>query len=235
MCGEWPGRGGETRMPVTSSTVLGTLALAVIAVTVLWRWFGPVIVLSAMGVAWVGQLLTGARFARGGLWLHSKDHSWFLFAKDQGWWLSRFFVALIVLPTPSVIGLLLARGVDIGWSSHTVIVVLIILVGLLALGHANWQTLLLITAVCGLLAVFLVSAGVRAQVGAIIGFSWFFLLGGLRLNIEEAGRKHSQGAPSFPGALQRLTDVPGLVWMLGFLLIAVASTITGSRWLLAMT
>lgn len=215
-----------------SSTVLGTLGLAIIAVTVLWRYFAPIITLAALGVFWAGQVLTGARFRRGGLWIHSKDYDWFFFPKDSGWWLSRFFVALIVLPAPSILGLLLARGVVVGWDARTVLIVLTILIGLLALGHGNWQTLLLITAVCTTLIVILVQGSPRAHLGAVIAISWLFLLGGFRLNIEESGRKHWHGADSFPGALQRLTDIPGLVWMLGFLLLALAAMIAGSRWLL---
>src|SRR4051794_4262685 len=101
-------------MAVNASTVaLGTLGLAAIAVTVMWQFFRPVVILPALGLFWTAQIMTGARFARG-FWLHCKDYDWFFFSQDKGCWLSRLFAAFIVLSTPSIIGLVLARGLGVG-------------------------------------------------------------------------------------------------------------------------
>jgi Peptidase M50B-like len=220
-------------MVTTSTTVLGTLGVAIIVVTVLWRSVGwPVVVLPVIGVSWATQLFTGARFKTLTFWSARGDLRAITFDKDRGWWLSRMLTALISLPAPSVVGLLLARGVVVGWSPRTVLITLLVLFGLLVLGHANWYTLLVITAIGGVLALLVTRAGPQAQLGAVILLAWIFLLGGLRLIIHEAGEKHPSEGGSFPGILQRHTDVPSIVWMLGFLLIAIAATVAGARWLL---
>jgi hypothetical protein len=217
----------------TSPMILGTLGLAIVAVTLLWRFAGPVVALAVMGGYLGTALLTGARFTKGWLWVRAKEfESVSFFSSERGWWPSKVATALAGLPAPSILGLLLARGVDVGWNPRTVLIVLLILLGLLALIHGNWYTLLVIVAVAVGLAVLIYQAGPRAQLGSVVALSWLFLLGGLRYNIEMAGYKHTGTSGSFPGILQRLTDIPGVVWSLGFLFVALSAAIAGSRWLL---
>jgi hypothetical protein len=217
----------------TSTTVLGTLGVAIILVTVLWRSVGwPVVVLPVIGVSWATQLFTGARFKSLTFWSVRAELRAITFDKDGGWWPSRMLTALISLPAPSLIGLVLARGVVVGWSPRTVLITLLVLFGLLVFGHANWYTLLVITAIGGVLGLLVWRAGPAAQLGAVILFAWIFLLGGLRLIIHEAGERHPPDGGSFPGILQRHTDIPSILWMLGFLLVALAATVAGARWLL---
>jgi len=221
-------------MPTTnSSMILGTLGLAIIAVTVLWRFGGPVVALAVLGGYLGTALLTGARFESGWLWVRGRDfESVSFFKSERGWWPSKVVTALAGLPAPSVLGLLLARGVDVGWDSRTVLVVLLVLLGLLALLHGNWYTLLVIAGVAVGLAVLVYQGGAQAQRGSVVALSWLFLLGGLRYNVEMAGYKHTAKSATFPGILARLTDIPAIVWSLGFLLIALSAAIAGSRWLL---
>jgi Peptidase M50B-like len=222
-------------VPVTTSPIiLGTLGLAVIAVTVLWRYFWPVIELSAEGTFRAVLLLTRAGFRGAVVWVRRDTHrlAAVTFNDDYGWWLSRFIAALIAVPTPSLLGLLLARGVQVGWHPATVLAVLLILFGLLVFLHRNWYALLLITGVALTLAVLIWLASPLVQLGAVIALAWFFLLGGLRYAIEWSGFKHTDETGSPPGLLQRLTDIPGVIWMLGFLFIAIAAAIAGARWLL---
>lgn len=222
-------------MPVNASPmVLGTLGLAIIAVTLLWRGLGlPVIALSIFGAFYTGQLLTGARFKTVALWMRArKVESITIFKTDTGWWLSRVTTALLALPTPSMIGLLLARGVDVGWNPRTVLVVLLILLGLLALIHQSWYMLLVIAAAAATVAIVILEGSTQAQLGTVVAAAWLFLLGGLRFTIETAGDPHPQDGNTFAGILQRHTDIPAVLWMLGFLLVALAAAIAGSRWLL---
>jgi hypothetical protein len=221
-------------MTITSSTtILGTLGIAVIAVTVLWRLTRPVVELFIQGGYVLFALLTGARFERGLFWMRTGTERWFgLWSQEAGWWPSKVVTAFAPPTVPSVTGLVLARGVDVGWNARTILITILILVGLLALFHADWYTLLLIVAVAGAVAVFVYQASAPAQLGAVIASAWILLLGGLRANLSAAGYPHSAKSQTFPGILARLTDLPAAAWMLLFLLIALAAAIAGARWLL---
>lgn len=215
-----------------SPLVLGTLGIAVLAVAGFWRWTAQVVRLTR----WAGYELLSrlfrVRLTKPVWWLHGKRVDIFLIPKDRdGWWLARLAVLTIGTVTPSIGGLLLARGVEVGWKPATMLTVVLVVLGLLVLFHGNWYTLLLIAFVAATLAVFVLLGGPAAQLGAVVALSWILLLGGLRLAAESAGRSH-QGALTGPGVLQEETDIPAAVWVLGFLFIALSATIAGARWLL---
>jgi hypothetical protein len=123
---------------------------------------------------------------------------------------------------------------------------------LLAAGHITallWVTIALLAAVLvmirnayGLLTV-LLTAGLclavswlgsaEVQGGFAYLCTWFLLLAGLRPVVELQGKRRRGGAPdSDADQLGRLTGVPGVLWVVLFLVVAVACLLTGGGWLL---
>jgi hypothetical protein len=220
-------------MPVdASTTVLGTLGIAVLLVTVepLWKAVDPVMILVHEGGHIVVGLLTG-NWIRGFI----VDRTWGVtgFTKRL-FWPSAVLVSMAGYLAAPITGLLLARGVLIGWSpSVTLGVLLLVLVGA-ALFHEGWSTLLTIAGAGAVLAVLFYRADPPAQRGAVIALAWILLLGGLRQTFSVSGlsgRQHRLGG-SDQAVLEQLTAVHAHLWSLFFIISAVAALVTSARWLL---
>jgi len=217
-----------------STLVLGTLGFAVLAVsfTPLWTLTRMLVHLVQETGYLIARLLTGTRFETWFFVVPLRRVDLFvLLPMMRGWWPSRVATALSGLPAPSLAGLLLARGVDVGWDPSTMLVGVLVLMGGLVFFHGDWRTLAIILSVAGIAAVFVYVAGPQAQLGAVVALAWLLLLGGLRWNFEMSGHRHS-GESTGPGVLQQLTEVPAVFWVLGFLLVTVGALLAGSRWLL---
>lgn len=221
-------------MPEDASTlILGTFGIAVVAVLLFWRWTFHVVSLTQQAGIAALSLLTGARFGEGFFWARTrKIEAWAWFRGRSGWWPSQFVTLTVGTLTPSIAGLILARGVDVGWNARTVLLVLLVLLGATVLIHGDWFILLLIAFLAGLVAVFVYFGGPAAQLGAVVTLAWILLLGGLRLAAEDAGWKHGKQFTS-PGVLQDMTDIPAAVWVLAFLFLALSAAVAGTRWLIS--
>lgn len=213
-----------------STTALGTLGIAVLAVVIdpLWVRTRRLITLVHETGHAVTALISG-RWIREIVLDHSGGHT--LPAGGKLFWPADVMVTFAGYSAPPIAGLFLALGVDRGWNPATTLgVLLIILVGV-ALFHGNWLGLIVMVTVGLVLAFFLWQTGAAAQVGVLITLAWFLLLGGLRRTIEIAG--HAAPKTSDQARLQELTSVHANAWVAVFLAIALGTLISGARALLA--
>jgi hypothetical protein len=212
-----------------STTVLGTLALAVAAVAAepAWRWTRHLVTLVHEAGHAVLLLLTGHWVKE--IVIHDTGGGGTRTGR-QPFWPVAVATSFVGYVAPPVAGLFLALGVDAGWNPPTVLAVILVLLIGGVLVHGNWWGLLTMTAIGLVAALFLWHAGTAAQVGVLIGLAWFLLLGGFRRTVEVAGRPAAQFSDH--QRLQELTDVPSAIWSFGWLLIAVATLVAGARALL---
>jgi hypothetical protein len=220
-------------MPEDASPMaLGTLALAVLGVLAFWRWTGSIMSIVQFTTAKITAVITGVRkytiaFVRKDARTSLAGYAVF----TEGWWPSKVTVAFVSVPAPSVVGLILARGVEVGWNPRVVLAVLLLLLIVPFVYHANWQSLLFVGAVAAALAVLIYLAGFEAQLGATILLSWILLIGGFRWVIEHAARPDYIDNTAVD-ALEDLTAVHADVWTLFFLFTSLAALVAGARWLL---
>jgi hypothetical protein len=215
--------------------MLGLLGVAVIAVVInpLWRLVRPIVWLASSLGYYLVSRLTGVRFKQWYLFYRYRDWLYFGWVKeDEGWWPAKIVTAAAPSVAPSLAGLLLARSVDRGWPPAKTLTVVLVVVLALALFHTSWYFLFTIAATVALLAITIHLGTRSSQTGAIILLAWILLIGGLRINIEMAGEEDHTDRRTSPGILQTLTDVPAFIWMVFFMLVAIASLVTGARLIL---
>jgi hypothetical protein len=109
---------------------------------------------------------------------------------------------------------------------------LLVLAGLLLLVRNLFGALVLV----GLGAVFVAltyRADPAVQRAAAYTLTWFLLLSGLRDVMVLRSVRRSGSQQSDADQLRRLTRLPGLVWELVFVAVAVGSLLLAARWLLA--
>jgi hypothetical protein len=218
-------------MPVTTSTtVLGALGLAVLAVFVqpLWQWTQTLDALVHEAGHATGLLVFG-NWPRG-IQLHAGGGGSTGLPRRALFWPGAFVGGIAGYTAPSVAGLVLARGVDRGWSPAAVLAVLMVVLVAVVLFHENWFGLVVMVVTGLLLALFLWRAGATAQLGAVIALAWFLLLSAVRSLWDLLG-----GSPSKVvdfAYLARLTSIPAGFWFLVIGVIDVAALVAGARWLL---
>lgn len=216
-----------------STLALGTLGIAMLLVALepLWRHTWRLITVAHESGHTVVGLLTGHWVA--GIDL-SRGGGGATYVEPT-YWPSKFAVATAGYPTPSVAGLVLARGVQVGWDPATVLAtVLVILTVLFFAFMRNWLALV-VTVVIGLIvAVFFYLAGPAAQLGAVVALAWVLLLGGFRASLFASALDHKdqRGGISDAARLHELTGIPANVWSFFFVFVALAALLTGARWLL---
>ncbi|MDQ1287847.1 MAG: hypothetical protein QG622_1412 [Actinomycetota bacterium] len=217
-----------------STTVLGTLGISLLLVTVdvFWRRTRLLSTLVHEVGHSVVLLVTGnwVRF----LWLSPSGAGATGLPRRKLFWPSNVLGTLAGYPAPSIAGLLLARGIEVGWDSRTVLGVLLLLLVGTALFNADLFTLTVMVVIGLVGAVFFYRAGPGAQFGAVTALAWFLLLAGLRDSFSVSGlsgRQHRFGG-SDQAALEELTAIHAHVWSLFFIVIALAAFVTSARWLL---
>jgi hypothetical protein len=221
-------------MPAFASTsVLGTLGLALLAVLVdpLWRWTSKLETLvheagHATTLLVTGNWPTGV-ILHPGAWSGGETG---LPKGRQVWWPSAIVAAMAGYTAPPVAGLVLARAADRGWSPAGVLGTLLVVLVVLAIFQENWTTLLVITFTGLLLGLFLWRAGGAAQTGAVTALAWFLLFAGLR-TLWEIGHMSAGKIRDFSYLAER-TSLPAGFWFLAAALVAIFSLIAGARWLL---
>jgi hypothetical protein len=217
-----------------STLALGTLGIAflLVSVSALWRYARHLSTLVHESGHATMTLLTG--YWVGGIQLNPKGGgvTWPEFKKDWKYTPSRFVVLTAGYPAPSLTGLVLARGVQVGWDPLTVLWTFLVILAVLFFAFLDNLFALSFAVFLALVAaVFVYQAGPVAQLGAVVALSWILLLSGLRKALEASTLDHKK-AGSDQAQLQGLTGIHAHVWSFAFVFVALASLITGARWLL---
>ena len=211
-----------------STTVLGTMALAILAVVVdpIWLRAGRLITLVHETGHTLTLLLSG-RWIKEIVLNRSGGHT----AHEGGtlFWPADVLITFTGYAAPPVAGLFLALGVGYGWNPRTVLATLLILLVGAVLLHGNWLGLAVMVAIGLVFAFFLWEATATAQIGMLVALAWLLLLGGLRRTVEIAGQPTANSDMS---RLASLTSLHQNVWAVVYLTIAIATLVSGARALL---
>ncbi|MFK0190595.1 M50 family metallopeptidase [Kitasatospora sp. NPDC090308] len=212
--------------------VWGTAAVALLAVAVrpVWLWTRTVVTIAHEGGHGLTALLTRRRLS--GIRLHS-DTSGLTVSSGRPTGPGMVLTAAAGYPAPSLLGLggaaLLAAG--------RITALLWIGIALLAMMLLTLRNLFGVAAVLATGGAFVAVSwyGTAEWQGAFAYLGvWFLLLAGVRPMLELwATRRRRGGAPgSDADQLARLTGVPGALWLLAFLAVALACLGLGAAWLL---
>ncbi|GLW69071.1 membrane protein [Kitasatospora phosalacinea] len=211
--------------------VWGTAAVALLAVAVrpVWAWSRTVVTIAHEGGHGLTALLTRRRLS--GIRLHS-DTSGLTVSSGRPTGPGMVLTAAAGYPAPSLLGL---GGAALLAAGRTT--------ALLWIGTALLAAMLLTLRNLFGVAAVLVTGGAFVAVSrygtaewqgafAYLGV-WFLLLAGVRPMLELWVTRRRGGAPgSDADQLARLTGVPGALWVLAFLAVALACLGLGAAWLL---
>ncbi len=220
-----------TPVPAPGQTTVlaaGLVALAVVLVTPVWRTARHVITIAHEAAHGLVATITGRRLD--GIRLHSDTSGLTISAgKPRGFGMIATTFAGYV--GPGVIGLgaawLLREGYAVG-----LLWLLVALLAVLLLKIRNWF---------GLWSVLVAGAGLvlvswfldeEWQSAVAYAVTWFLLLGAVRPVFElQAQRFRRAARQSDADQLARLTGLPGLFWVLVFLLVTVGALVLGALWI----
>jgi hypothetical protein len=207
----------------------GLLALACVAIDVVWRQTRNVVTIVHEGGHAVAALLTGRRLT--GIRLHS-DTSGLTLSVGKPSGLGMIVTAAAGYVSPSLVGLtgvvLLAYGqvTVMLWTG------LAVLVGMLVMIRNVYGVLSLLVVGAVVLGVSL-RADPDVQAAFAYGMTWFLLLGAVRPVTElQRHRRRNPGALSDADTLARLTHVPAAMWVLFFATLTIATALAGTYLLL---
>jgi hypothetical protein len=213
-----------------STTALLTVAVAAVLVLVpfVWPVTRHVVTVAHEGGHAVVAVLAGRRLS--GIRLHS-DTSGLTVSRGRPTGLGMVMTLLAGYTAPALVGLgaawVLAQGrpVALLWG-------VLLLLALLLLQIRNLFGLWVVL-VCGLGA-FAVTwwASAEVQQWAAWTLTWFLLLGAPRAVLELARSRRSSRGTSDPDQLARLTRVPAVLWVFGFVVVTVGAAVLASRMLL---
>lgn len=204
------------------------VALAVVLVPRAWQVARHAVTIAHEGAHGVAALLAGRRLS--GIRLHS-DTSGLTVSKGRPTGPGMVLTAAAGYPGPALLGL---AGALLLRERHALAVLwlAVLLLGLLLLQVRNFY---------GLYVVLVAGAAVAAvswwgsdQVQSLAAYAgvWFLLLAAPRPVLElQALRRRGRARDSDADTLARLTGLPGLVWVLLFLLLTVGCLVVGARWL----
>lgn len=214
-----------------SSIVLGSLAVAVLAVAVepFWAWTRHLVTLVHETGHAVLLLITGAGVRD--LVVHRAGGGATM-PRSAPWWPGWLAALLAGYAAPPVTGLVLAGGLGRGWPAATMLGVLLLVLLAVALLHGNWFALVVVLLVGAVLALAFYRGGPQSRAAILIGLAWLLLIGGFRRVLEIAVRPTP--ADSDQAELARLTGLPALVWVAGFVGIAGTCLVIGARTLLVL-
>lgn len=206
----------------------GLVALAVVAVTPVWRVARHVITIAHEGAHAVVAMLTGRRLD--GIRLHS-DTSGLTVTAGRPRGLGMILTAFAGYVGPGIVGLgaawLLSAGYAVG-----LLWLLVVLLALLLLKIRNWFGLWSVL-VSGALLVG-VSWWLEPAVQSAVAYAvtWFLLLGAVRPVVElQSQRARGRARTSDADQLGRLTGVPAIVWVLIFFVVTVGALALGATWI----
>jgi hypothetical protein len=214
------------------SVVLGTgaLALALVLVPTAWRFSRHLVTITHEAAHGLVALASGRRLS--GIRLHS-DTSGLTVSRGRRTGLGMVLTAAAGYIGPGLLGLGAAFLLGAGHAVGLLWLVLVLLALLLLQIRNLFGLWLILVAAVG---VFLVSwwGSAAVQSGFAYAGTWFFLLSAPRPVLElQAARWRGQARDSDADTLARLTRIPGIIWVLLFLLITLAALGIGGGWLLA--
>jgi hypothetical protein len=207
---------------------LVVLAAAIAAAMVLapgaWPRTRHLVTIAHEGAHGVAALLSGRRLA--GIRLHS-DTSGLTVSAGRPTGAGMVLTAAAGYTGPGLFGLgaaaVLAAGYAVGllWA-------LLVLLALLLLQIRNFFGLWSVLLAGGALFAVTRWASPALQLFVAYGVTWFLLLAGPRPVVElQQERRRGRARTSDADVLARLTRVPGLLWVGGFLLVTVGSLLLG--------
>jgi hypothetical protein len=206
----------------------GLVALVLVLVPVAWRTSRHVVTIAHEGAHGVAALLSGRRLS--GIRLHS-DTSGLTVSRGRTTGPGMVATAFAGYVGPALLGLgaayLLHRQ-----HALAVLWLAVLLLALLLLQIRNFYGLYAVLAAG--VAVFAVSWWGSEQVQSLAAYTgaWFLLLAAPRPVLElQQSRRRGRARDSDADTLARLTRVPGLVWVLVFLVMTLACLAVGGRWL----
>jgi hypothetical protein len=173
-----------------------------------------------------GHMLTNLLTLRGNLgWTMEDDTSGLTVARQAGMWLATLIVGFSGYAAPSLLGLAAAALIASGnpWA----VLIASIILSVLAVGLSRNGLAFVIPAliVLGLTWLLLAGSG-TLQAAFAVGIAWLLLFGGLL----DAVRLPSDGGDA--AALASLTFIPGVLWKLLWIFVALVSLIVGGQLLL---
>ena len=214
--------------------LLATAAVALYIVSDLRAWLlaRHVVTLAHEG-GHAGMALLSGRRVRG-VRLHS-DTSGLTLSSGRPTGLGMITTAAAGYPAPSVLGLVAAAWLGTG---HVVAALGVFLVLLTAIAVAIRNVFGVVSVACTGAALLGVMVYAPDDLRAAFAFAlaWFLLLAGPRPVLElQAKRRRGQAPTSDADQLARLTGLPGLFWVLLFLLVTTGTAIGGGYLLLLGT
>jgi hypothetical protein len=215
-----------------TTVLLGTAAAAALLVLspALWRLVRNVVTIAHEGAHGLVALAAGRRLS--GIRLHS-DTSGLTVSAGRPTGLGMVLTVAAGYTGPGLFGLgaaaLLASGHAVGllWA-------LLLLLALLLVQIRNWFGLwsVLATGAVVFAATWWLPPEGQAAFAALA--TWFLLLAAPRTVLELQSTRRRRATPdSDADQLARLTRLPALLWVGGFLLVDVGALVLGARWLLA--
>lgn len=219
-----------TQPPPGEGGVLATalVALALVLVPRMWHPARHVVTIAHEGAHGVAALVSGRRLA--GIRLHS-DTSGLTVSQGRRTGPGMVLTAFAGYVGPAVLGL---GGAFLLRERHALAVLwlAVLLLGLLLLQIRNFFGLwVVLLAGVGVVAVTWWGSDAAQSLAAYTG-TWFLLLAAPRPVLElQQLRRAGRAGDSDADVLARLTPLPGLVWILVFLLVTLGCLLLGGRWL----
>lgn len=220
--------GTQPAPPLALVIATAAVALVVVGFPPVWRVARNVVTIAHEGGHAVIALLSGRRLT--GIRLHS-DTSGVTVSVGKRTGPGMVFTGLAGYPTPGIVGLCCAALLTVGrltlmlWLGLLILALMLIMI----------RNVFGVVSVVGTgLVIFLVSWFGSPTVQAAFGYliAWFLLFGGVRPVFElQAKRARRQAPDSDADQLDRLTNVPGLVWVCLFGLIAIGCLVVGGYWM----
>lgn len=209
--------------------VTGGLALLLVLSGAPWRLARNIVtIVHEAGHALVA-LLAGRRLQ--GIQLHS-DTSGVTLSRGRSTGPGMVLTALAGYPAPALLGLGFSALVAANRVSAVLVVAALLLLGVLAMVRNAYGVLSVVVTAIGLGVVAFV-AGSEVQFWFVYLITWFLLFAGLRPVFELQGKRRRRVArDSDADQLARLTGVPGGLWILILVVIAVTCLVVGGAWLL---
>ncbi len=219
-----------TQPPPGEGSVLATalVALALVLVPPVWRVARHVVTIAHEGAHGVAALVSGRRLS--GIRLHS-DTSGLTVSKGRRTGPGMVLTAFAGYVGPALLGL---GGAFLLREGHALAVLwlAVLLLGLLLLQIRNFFGLwIVVLAGLGVGGVTWWGSEAVQSLAAYAG-TWFLLLAAPRPVLElQQLRRAGRARDSDADMLARLTPLPGLVWVLVFLVVTLGCLVQGGRWL----
>ena len=221
--------GVQTAPDATVVWITAAVALLAIAPTVLWHYTRNVVTIAHEGGHGLAAVLTRRKLH--GIRLHS-DTSGLTVSSGKPHGPGMVLTAAAGYIAPSLLGLGGAWLISAGHITALLWAVVVLLIAVLVnIRNAFGALTVVVTGgVCFAVSWF----GSAALQGAFAYLSvWFLLLAGVRPVVElQQKRRRGEARDSDADQLGRLTGVPGLLWVVLFLVVSLAALATGGRWLL---